>query len=58
MVRPFENQTRKKFGIHAENMIKAIVRPDVNKVEPSFSNVNKLIHVHFPLSRVKKERID
>ncbi len=39
-------------------MIKAGVRPDVNKVKCSRTNANKLTHALFPLSRVKMERID
>jgi hypothetical protein len=46
--------------INAENMIKATVRPDANKVEHSRTNANKRADTcpFFPLSRVKINRID
>jgi hypothetical protein len=36
-----------RSSIYAENMIKATVRPDVNKAECSGTNANKQIHAHF-----------
>jgi hypothetical protein len=39
--------------IHTENMTKAIVIPDVNKVERSRAYAKSVITPIFPLSRVK-----
>jgi hypothetical protein len=45
-----------KPDIYAENMIKANVRPDVNKVEHSRTNPNNVHMPIFPLSRFKIDR--
>ena len=42
----------------AQNMIKDIVRPYVNKVKHTKTNDNKQTHVRFPLERIKTERFD
>jgi hypothetical protein len=47
MLPPFLNMLFvMKINIHADNMIKANVRPDVNKVGRSKTNANKQTHAH------------